>query len=91
MFYANELIPAADELKVTNLCQWSMLPTKGFPIIFHGIQGQDTREASSPSFFNPQEVVAVVEYVALLLNERSLGVTPDDIGIISPYRKQVRS
>ena len=76
-------------LKVTSLCKWSELPTKNFPIIFHGVEGEDSREGSSPSFFNPHEAVEVVKYVRLLLEERSLGITPDEIGVISPYRKQV--
>jgi len=89
LFYSNELVPSADDFKVTSLCQWSELPTKGFPIIFHGIEGEDAREGSSPSFFNPHEAVEVVKYVRALLDHKSLGVTPDEIGVISPYRKQV--
>ena len=65
------------------------LPTKDFPVIFHGVEGQDLREGNSPSFFNPEEAVEVAKYVRTLLDEKSLGVSPDQIGVISPYRKQV--
>ena len=90
MFYSNELLAAADEFKINSLCQWPELPTKGFPIIFHGVEGEDSREGISPSFFNPHEAVEVVQYVRKLLDHRSLGVTPDEIGVISPYKKQVQ-
>jgi helicase MOV-10 len=33
------------------------------------VEGQDTREASSPSFFNPQEVLQVKAYVQQLLDD----------------------
>ncbi|XP_065066981.1 putative helicase MOV-10 [Rhopilema esculentum] len=88
-FYDNELIPEADTFKTTTLCKWAELPAKDFPIIFHGVTGEDQREGNSPSFFNPQEAAVVVKYAQSLLEERKLGVTPDEIGIISPYHKQV--
>ena len=56
LFYNDELEAAADELVVNSLLQWPGLPKKGFPIIFHGIIGQDLREENSPSFFNLEEV-----------------------------------
>ena len=92
-FYQGELIPCADELERTSLCHWDGLPKKGFPIVFHGIIGQDMREERSPSFFNPEEVVLVERYVKQLLEARAGGmnVKQEHIGIITPYRKQVGS
>ena len=58
------------------------------PLIFHGIIGQDMRDAASPSFFNPEEVVTVVDYVKQLLEDTALNVKEEEIGIISPYRRQ---
>lgn len=65
------------------------MPTKGFPLIFHGVNGREEREARSPSFFNPDEVMQVIEYVRLLMECKSPRVRPEDIGIISPYNQQV--
>ena len=45
------------------------------------------REDNSPSFFNPEELFIVVDYVKKLLE---FNVDEDDIGIITPYRKQVQ-
>jgi len=30
-----------------------VLLNKNFPLIFHGVEGQDLREENNPSFFNP--------------------------------------
>ena len=36
-------------------------------MLFHGIVGEDKREARSPSFFNAEEAVVVVDYIQELL------------------------
>ena len=41
------------------------------PMIFHGVIGQDLKEESSPSFFNPEEVTITVDYVKNLLQMRT--------------------
>ena len=89
MFYDDELEACADKLKRESLCSWSRLPCKGFPIIFEGIKGRDMREEKSPSFFNPEEAAVVVQYVKDLKDARGINVLPSQIGVISPYRKQV--
>lgn len=64
-----------------------------FPLIFHGVLGKDERELNSPSFFNTNEIAIVVDYLKkLLLTQGKKGIakiSPKDIGIITPYRKQV--
>lgn len=90
MFYDDELEACADKLKRESLCSWSRLPCKGFPIIFEGIKGRDMREEKSPSFFNPEEAAVVVQYVKDLKDARGINVLPSQIGVISPYRKQVQ-
>lgn len=91
-FYDGELVSNADEGIRTSLCDWEELPARNFPIIFHGVIGKDQREERSPSFFNPEEAAIVYSYVRKLLTEkrRGLRIEQKQIGIITPYRKQVR-
>ena len=91
MFYDDELETCADELTRESLCNWSRLPCKGFPIIFDGVKGRDMREERSPSFFNPEEAAVVVQYVKDLKDARGIRVLTSQIGVISPYRKQVEN
>lgn len=72
-----------------SLCQWYDLPVKDFPVIFEGVNGKDEREKKSPSFFNPQEISAVLHYVKNLKDTKGNTVKNNDIGIISPYNQQV--
>lgn len=91
MFYDNELWPMADKLVRESLCKWEGLPSKGFPMVFHSVIGKDAREEKSPSFFNPEEAVIVDRYIVQLLEARGgVKIKPSDIGVISPYRKQVK-
>ena len=53
-------------------------------------QGEDLREGNSPSWFNPVETVQVVRYLQSILGCDNSKVSPEDIGVITPYRKQVR-
>ncbi|MCJ8734857.1 hypothetical protein PDJAM_G00240160 [Pangasius djambal] len=93
MFYDGELQPCADEFSTSFYCNWEHLPKTGFPLIFHGVPGKDERESNSPSFFNTSEITVVVDYLKkLLLTQGKKGIakiSPKDIGIITPYRKQV--
>eukprot|EP00794_Sanderia_malayensis_P005862 gene5862-6555_t len=52
-------------------------------------KGEDVREGNSPSWFNPTEAVQVLKYVQLVMGFGADKLTFDDIGIITPYRKQV--
>jgi len=89
MFYDNELQCCGDRLATHNLCKWEHLPSKGFPIIFHSMDGENLREGNSPSWFNPQEAQQVVRY-ARLLKESRPAIREEDIGIITPYARQVQ-
>uniref|UniRef100_A0A3Q2VAN8 RNA helicase n=1 Tax=Haplochromis burtoni TaxID=8153 RepID=A0A3Q2VAN8_HAPBU len=94
LFYGGELQPCADEYAQNFYCGWEHLPKRNFPVIFHGVTGKDEREASSPSFFNVAEVEVLMDYVRKLLQAQGkrgvAKITPRDIGIIAPYRKQVQ-
>ncbi|NWH74970.1 M10L1 helicase, partial [Piaya cayana] len=89
LFYHKELEVCADPSVVTSLLHWRKLPRKGFPLIFHGVRGSEARESSSPSWFNPTEAVQVMQYCCLLAKNESATVSVTDIGVITPYRKQV--
>ena len=41
MFYHGELQVFAEKMERESLCQWSELPKKGFPFIFHGVVGKN--------------------------------------------------
>uniref|UniRef100_A0A8C5MCQ5 RNA helicase n=1 Tax=Leptobrachium leishanense TaxID=445787 RepID=A0A8C5MCQ5_9ANUR len=93
LFYDNELESCADQLLSNSYCNWEKLPRMGCPIIFHSVLGKDQREGNSPSFFNVIEIEEIISYLkALLQTQKKKGlakISPKDIGIISPYRKQV--
>uniref|UniRef100_A0A8C9JPE1 RNA helicase n=1 Tax=Panthera tigris altaica TaxID=74533 RepID=A0A8C9JPE1_PANTA len=89
LFYHRELEVCADPKVVTSLLGWEKLPKKGFPLIFHGVRGGEAREGRSPSWFNAAEAVQVMRYCCLLARGISSQVSASDIGVITPYRKQV--
>ena len=90
-FYDGDLIAEADIARSHRFVDWEHLPKRGFPIIFHGIEGEDMRESNSPSWFNPDEAQIVKMYVDLLVKDtRKNKCKPEDIGIIAPYHRQVQ-
>lgn len=94
LFYDGELQCCADEVLRNSYCGWEYLKNKNFPVIFHGVTGIDERESNSPSFFNIAEVEVLMDYVRKLLETHGkkgrATISPKDIGIIAPYRKQVQ-
>ncbi|XP_072528268.1 RNA helicase Mov10l1 isoform X2 [Salminus brasiliensis] len=88
LFYGGELCVRSQRAVVDSLCHWSRLPTKGFPLIFHGVRGTEMREGNNPSWFNPGEAVQVMFYCCQLAKRLYNPIPATDIGIISPYRKQ---
>ena len=91
LYYKSELVPSAERSLVDNCLGFRGLTEAALgqtPFLFHGVIGQDTRDASSPSFFNPEEVVTVVDYIKMLLEDSVLEVKEEEIGVISPYRRQ---
>lgn len=57
-------------------------------IVFHGVNGENHRDIESPSWYNLEEATQVYLY---LLKLYKYGLTSDDIGIITPYQKQVNT
>ena len=58
--------------------------------VFYGIEGKDEQEGNSPSWFNVDEMVMVRHYVGQLLDYRASRLTAQDIGVVTPYQKQVQ-
>jgi helicase MOV-10 len=89
LFYDDDLVSSAGDIS-NSMLNWALLPNSKFPIIFDGIEGQETREGNSPSWFNPSEAEKVFKYVQdLVLNKNNVSpVTSKDIGIITPYQRQ---
>ncbi|KAJ1477069.1 AAA domain-containing protein [Baffinella frigidus] len=59
------------------------------PLLFYGVQGRELSEDDTPSFFNRVEAVVVCSLIQLLIKSH-LKVSPSQIGVIAPYRKQVQ-
>nr|XP_053653522.1 RNA helicase Mov10l1-like [Cherax quadricarinatus] len=86
LFYHNTLQACADTKMTEQLLKWNKLPSSSCPLLFHGVIGNNLQEGDSPSWFNAAEAFQVVRYTKSLI---IFGVKPQDIGIITPYRKQV--
>jgi hypothetical protein len=66
-FYDGELEARGDPSSINSCLNLEPLVRKKYPVIFCGVEGQDLREATSPSFFNIEEVLQVKAYVQQLL------------------------
>ncbi|KAI1280770.1 putative RNA helicase armi [Halotydeus destructor] len=81
MFYMSELDckPSPDSDLLSKL-------GRTFPVVFNGVNGQDVRHPDSASWCNYAEVLRCADYLRQLYD---VGVKADEIGIITPYRKQM--
>ncbi|XP_014214537.1 probable RNA helicase armi [Copidosoma floridanum] len=93
LFYDAELIPQVDPeySKEAQLLEKfaDMLPKRlgaPSPVTFHCVNGTNMRDPDSPSWYNPEEATQIYTYLVKLLR---FGLKSDDIGIITPYAKQV--
>lgn len=95
LFYNDDLIPTifqenSEEGALLERVR-EMLPDTGSKlppcIVFHSIKGENCRTEESPSWFNPDEAAQIFFYVNELYR---LGLKASDIGIITPYIKQVQ-
>lgn len=89
IFYASQL---EHKERVQQLALLQFFQDKGFaaPVIFHNVVGQERRDDDSPSVYNIEELRIVQDYVVGLLGDDSLGLSPSEIGVISPYTRQVQ-
>jgi helicase MOV-10 len=90
LFYNGELINCADARESSSLLKWKELTNPSIPIFFVHSEDQEARDHDSPSWYNFAEKEIVMKIVKQLLDDSSLLLTPNDIGIITPYRKQVQ-
>eukprot|EP01117_Protostelium_nocturnum_P012538 TRINITY_DN4618_c0_g3_i4.p1 TRINITY_DN4618_c0_g3~~TRINITY_DN4618_c0_g3_i4.p1 ORF type:complete len:945 (+),score=254.96 TRINITY_DN4618_c0_g3_i4:86-2920(+) len=88
-YQGHSLIQKGPKNVVESLHDWKRLPKKGFPVMFQSVQGIDLQAVDDPSFLNLEEASTIRDLVKSLMNEKSLQAT--DIGIISPYYKQVKT
>lgn len=88
-FYGNTLKAMADSKLVNSLLTWSKLPNPKFPLLFYAVEGQDMRDADSPSFYNQHEIVAIADLISHLVNENQ-SIKQSEIGVITPFYKQVQ-
>ncbi|KAF5356526.1 hypothetical protein D9758_008260 [Tetrapyrgos nigripes] len=90
-FYRGDLQACGDPKVINYYVGSSHLVDKNkkFPIVFHAISGKDDREASSPSFFNIDEVTVVKDIIRKLRDDRKFRTSDNDIGVIAPYHAQV--
>lgn len=61
------------------------------PIIFHNAVGKEMQDPDSTSLYNLDEVRIVQSYILELLGDKSLQLKPSDIGVITPYTKQLKA
>src|ERR1700730_4482975 len=69
-FYGGDLQTCGPLTAINRYLNWPHLGSPGFPIVFHAVHGKDDREASSPSFFNIDEVSLVRQYINFLKDSR---------------------
>ncbi|KAK8756437.1 hypothetical protein V5799_000869 [Amblyomma americanum] len=80
LFYDSQLLSCVGDRDRWNL--------PDFPVLFRGVRGCAQREGSCPSWFNPSEAVIVTQYLQLAFGP--WGLLPEQVGVVTPYRKQVQ-
>lgn len=90
MFYASQLQHCERAQQFAALPFFEGL---GFtaPVIFHNVVGQERRDPDSSSVYNVEELRIVQQYLGDLLTHDSLGLKPSDVGVITPYTKQLQT
>ncbi|KAI9444105.1 P-loop containing nucleoside triphosphate hydrolase protein [Lactarius indigo] len=73
------------------LLRSDVLPRMDFPMVFHGIRGRELRTQHSPSYLNVHEASVVRDYCLRLTEDRKHKIDAKDIGVIAPYKAQVRA
>lgn len=88
LFYDSELIPGVLPSHFNISRFESLLPNKDIPILVKNItNGKEQRIEGSFSWYNPAELMQVLCTTRQII---SAGLNAAQIGIISPYRQQVK-
>ena len=82
-FYNGELISAADKTKAINFLKGKP------PVEFYDVRGQERMDPGEPSYYNLKEVKKVYDLIVKVI-ETHPDLPLKEIGIISPYKRQVR-
>jgi len=90
LFYDSELLACAEPVLRNSCLQWEGLPNPRVPMLFHGIEGKDEQEGTSPSWLNADEAVQVLRYIESLLRMRQSRLRQEEIGVITPYNRQMQ-
>ena len=89
MFYNSELEAAGDPSVTDSMLEYGDLNSVPSPVLFYGIVGYHYSDDNGGSLYNIIEAQEVVKIVKQLLTSSTMKVNTADIGIITPYRKQV--
>eukprot|EP00439_Symbiodinium_sp_Y106_P051025 s1337_g6.t1 len=89
VFYSSQLEHREREVQ-QRLMPFFDLQGCSSPVIMHNVQGTERCDADSASFYNLDEVKIVQRYVLKLLAVADVELEPKDIGIITPYARQVQ-
>lgn len=89
-FYNGALQAKLERAKAERCADWARLKNRSSPVLFCGVEGEDMREADSPSFFNPHEVVQIGKLIQDLLHDPHIipSLKPSEIGVVTPFYKQ---
>merc|ERR1712196_401795 len=88
MFYSGQL-EHQERAKQVALMPFFQSHGLDVPVLLHHVRGQERQDRGSSSFYNLEELRAVTFYIAGLLRDSALGLSGADIGVISPYTKQI--
>jgi helicase MOV-10 len=61
-----------------HLVNSDVLPKRGFPVIFHGIRGNQELTKSSPSYFNVLEASTIRNYCVKLINDTDRNICENE-------------
>ncbi|KAI8806921.1 hypothetical protein BJ742DRAFT_814821 [Cladochytrium replicatum] len=92
LFYSATLEANAAKSQTELLLGLSILPNATTPLAFFGVEGSDecAGETTSSAWWNSIEVEMVADTVAKILNEGEGKLAMSDVGVISPFREQVK-
>ncbi|XP_058464088.1 putative helicase MOV-10 isoform X2 [Malaya genurostris] len=91
MFYEGQLRAKATPDVAHWAFHWHRLPNRQFPIILHPVIGELVQDQNTSSYYNKLEAEQVVFYIQDILSDgiNNKQVKQKDIGVISPYARQV--